>query len=187
MATFRASDIARWFIAWAENVDAEVSNLKLQQLLYYAQGHRLGEKEHPLFGDAIRLGLRARWSLRCTARIRTSGRIRSTPTWRWVKISIGMTSLRFRILSWMCGTAMGRWRRGRCVSALIVRLRGGTRSAATRPKSGSLRRRCCPTSSRGLSEVPRIPCNVAGSLRRATAFKPGTPTNGLRVALHSYG
>lgn len=53
MTTFRASDIARWFIAWAENVDAEVSNLKLQKLLYYAQGHWLGETEYPLFGDAI--------------------------------------------------------------------------------------------------------------------------------------
>ncbi len=53
MTTFRARDIARWFIAWAENVDAEVSNLKLQKLLYYAQGHRLGATGEPLFSDPI--------------------------------------------------------------------------------------------------------------------------------------
>lgn len=53
MTTFRARDIARWFIAWAENLDAEVSNLKLQKLLYYAQGHRLGTTGEPLFSDGI--------------------------------------------------------------------------------------------------------------------------------------
>lgn len=53
MTAFRARDIARWFIAWAENVDAEVSNLKLQKLLYYAQGHCLGATGEPLFSDPI--------------------------------------------------------------------------------------------------------------------------------------
>lgn len=53
MSTFRAIDIARWFVAWADNVDAEVSNLKLQKLLYYAQGHYLGATGQPLFGEAI--------------------------------------------------------------------------------------------------------------------------------------
>ncbi len=53
MTTFRAGDIARWFIAWAENNDAEVSNLKLQKLLYYAQGHRLGSTGNPAFSDPI--------------------------------------------------------------------------------------------------------------------------------------
>ncbi|PND52553.1 MULTISPECIES: Panacea domain-containing protein [Rhodococcus] len=53
MRTYRAIDIARWFIAWADNIDAEVSNLKLQKLLYYAQGHRLGSVGEPLFGDEL--------------------------------------------------------------------------------------------------------------------------------------
>jgi uncharacterized phage-associated protein len=49
----KAIDIARWFVAWAEHIDADVSNLKLQKLLYYAQGHRLAETGQPLFGDEI--------------------------------------------------------------------------------------------------------------------------------------
>ncbi len=53
ITTFTAHDIARWFIAWGERVDAEVSNLKLQKLLYYAQGHRLGTTGYPLFSDSI--------------------------------------------------------------------------------------------------------------------------------------
>lgn len=44
-----ARDIARWFIAWAENIDADVTNLKLQKLLYYAQGHYLADTGQPLF------------------------------------------------------------------------------------------------------------------------------------------
>lgn len=53
MTTYRAQDIARWFIAWAENIDAEVSNLELQKLLYYTQGHRLGSTGVPAFSDPI--------------------------------------------------------------------------------------------------------------------------------------
>lgn len=53
MTTFHARDIARWFIAWAENLDAELSNLKLQKLLYCAQGHRPGATGEPLFDDGI--------------------------------------------------------------------------------------------------------------------------------------
>ncbi|MFT4042334.1 MAG: DUF4065 domain-containing protein [Gordonia sp. (in: high G+C Gram-positive bacteria)] len=53
MTTFPARDIARWFVAWAENLDAEVSNLKLQKLLYYAHGHHLGATGEPLFTEGI--------------------------------------------------------------------------------------------------------------------------------------
>ncbi|NKS20866.1 DUF4065 domain-containing protein [Rhodococcus hoagii] len=53
MTQNKAIDIARWFIAWAENIDAELSNLKLQKMLYYAQGHRLGQFGEPLFRDEI--------------------------------------------------------------------------------------------------------------------------------------
>ncbi|MET7770192.1 type II toxin-antitoxin system antitoxin SocA domain-containing protein [Nocardia sp. NPDC005366] len=49
----RARDVARWFIAWAENIDASISNLKLQKLLYYAQGHHLARTQQPLFSDEI--------------------------------------------------------------------------------------------------------------------------------------
>jgi uncharacterized phage-associated protein len=49
----RALTIAKWFIAWAEAEEDELSNLKLQKLLYYAQGHRLAEQHKPLFADPI--------------------------------------------------------------------------------------------------------------------------------------
>lgn len=42
-----------WLLAWADQNDASVSNLKLQKLLYYAQGHYLGRYGRPLFDDAI--------------------------------------------------------------------------------------------------------------------------------------
>jgi len=46
--------IAKWFIAWAEEEDeSDLSNLKLQKLLYYAQGHHLASHGTPLFKDEI--------------------------------------------------------------------------------------------------------------------------------------
>jgi uncharacterized phage-associated protein len=45
--------IAKWFIAWAEAEGEEISNLKLQKLLYYAQGHYLAEHGRPLFAEPI--------------------------------------------------------------------------------------------------------------------------------------
>ena len=50
--TYRAIDIAKWFIAWADDEDA-VTNMKLQKLLYYAQGHHLRAAGEPLFNDKI--------------------------------------------------------------------------------------------------------------------------------------
>jgi len=35
---YPAKTVAKWFIAWAEAEGEELSNLKLQKLLYYAQG-----------------------------------------------------------------------------------------------------------------------------------------------------
>jgi len=46
-ARYSAELVARWFAAWAEAEDAEVSNLKLQKLLYDAQGHHLAERGAP--------------------------------------------------------------------------------------------------------------------------------------------
>lgn len=51
--TYTASTVAKWFIAYAEADEADLSNLKLQKLLYYAQGHYLAEYGSPLFDDAI--------------------------------------------------------------------------------------------------------------------------------------
>lgn len=51
--TYPASTIARWFIAWATAEDGDLSNLKLQKLLYYAQGHHLQRTGEPLFDDPI--------------------------------------------------------------------------------------------------------------------------------------
>jgi uncharacterized phage-associated protein len=50
---YPALTMAKWFIAWAEAEDEELSNLKLQKLLYYAQGHYLAEYGRPLFTEQI--------------------------------------------------------------------------------------------------------------------------------------
>ena len=52
-APYPALTIAKWFIAWAEAEREELSNLKLQKLLYYAQGHHLAEQHRLLFPDEI--------------------------------------------------------------------------------------------------------------------------------------
>lgn len=53
MASHTARDVAKWLLAWADHNEATLSNLKLQKLLYYAQGHHLGKYRSPLFDDAI--------------------------------------------------------------------------------------------------------------------------------------
>ena len=50
---YPALTIAKWFIAWAEAEEEELSNLKLQKLLYYAQGHHLAERHAPVFTEPI--------------------------------------------------------------------------------------------------------------------------------------
>jgi uncharacterized phage-associated protein len=52
---YEASTIARWFLAWAAfDEEGVLSNLKLQKLLYYAQGHFIANHEGtPLFADDI--------------------------------------------------------------------------------------------------------------------------------------
>ncbi|MEB4208743.1 Panacea domain-containing protein [Mycobacterium sp. 94-17] len=50
---YSATTIAKWFVDWANSDDAELSNLKLQKLLYYAQGHYLAANDRPLFRDDI--------------------------------------------------------------------------------------------------------------------------------------
>lgn len=49
-----AREIANWFLAQAYAVeDTGISNLKLQKILYYAQGHHLAKTGDPLFDDKI--------------------------------------------------------------------------------------------------------------------------------------
>lgn len=53
---YDALTIAKWFVAWTEtdeSGEAEISNLKLQKLLYYAQGNFLAQRHQPLFKDSI--------------------------------------------------------------------------------------------------------------------------------------
>lgn len=50
---YPALTIAKWFVAWAEAEEEDLSNLKLQKLLYYAQGHYLARYNAPLFEDEI--------------------------------------------------------------------------------------------------------------------------------------
>ncbi|SDM90235.1 Panacea domain-containing protein [Allokutzneria albata] len=53
-AKYDATTIAKWFIAWAgEAANASMSNLKLQKILYYAQGHHIARYGQPLFVDEI--------------------------------------------------------------------------------------------------------------------------------------
>ena len=54
----RAKDVAKWFLAHNREImeaeDSEyISNLKLQKLLYYAQGTFLAVTDHALFADPI--------------------------------------------------------------------------------------------------------------------------------------
>lgn len=48
-----ASAVADWLIAWSEQMEAERSHLKIQKLLYYAQGHHLHRYGTPLFDDPM--------------------------------------------------------------------------------------------------------------------------------------
>jgi len=50
---YKAIVIAKWFVAWASANEAELSNLKLQKLLYYAQGYHLARFEGPLFSESL--------------------------------------------------------------------------------------------------------------------------------------
>ena len=54
---YSAADIANWYI-WRVNTDEElgdnITNLKLQKLVYYAQGFHLATFESALFDDEIR-------------------------------------------------------------------------------------------------------------------------------------
>lgn len=52
---FSAQDIAKWFLIRdrAEDNELEISNLKLQKLLYYAQGVYLAITNKPLFSNEI--------------------------------------------------------------------------------------------------------------------------------------
>jgi uncharacterized phage-associated protein len=52
---YEAGTIARWFLAWARfDEEGALSNLKLQKLLYYAQGHYMAHHGgQPLFADEI--------------------------------------------------------------------------------------------------------------------------------------
>lgn len=50
----RAVEVADWFVAWARaNGDNDLTHLKLQKLLYYAQGWNLALYGHPAFSDEI--------------------------------------------------------------------------------------------------------------------------------------
>ncbi|MDJ0413815.1 Panacea domain-containing protein [Rhodococcus opacus] len=49
----RPLDVAKWFVLKAKICDAELSNLKLQKLMYYAQGRSLAVAGRPLFDADI--------------------------------------------------------------------------------------------------------------------------------------
>ncbi|MBD2637176.1 SocA family protein [Limnothrix sp. FACHB-881] len=52
---YKASDIASYFIHLANlEEDGNITNMKLQKLLYYAQGFHLALLDRPLFTDEIR-------------------------------------------------------------------------------------------------------------------------------------
>lgn len=52
--TYSSRQIAEWFLAWAiEEPDSQMTALKIQKLLYYAQGHHLALFNQPLFSEKI--------------------------------------------------------------------------------------------------------------------------------------
>jgi uncharacterized phage-associated protein len=50
---YPAMTIAKWFVAWAQAQPEELSNMKLQKLLYFAQGHYLARHHAPLFAEPM--------------------------------------------------------------------------------------------------------------------------------------
>eukprot|EP00826_Nyctotherus_ovalis_P042107 TRINITY_DN4299_c0_g1_i16.p2 TRINITY_DN4299_c0_g1~~TRINITY_DN4299_c0_g1_i16.p2 ORF type:complete len:120 (+),score=6.22 TRINITY_DN4299_c0_g1_i16:161-520(+) len=58
MAKYKAKDIANWFLAYnqskiVDNGADEITNLKMQKLLYYAQGTYLALKDEKLFDEDL--------------------------------------------------------------------------------------------------------------------------------------
>ncbi len=53
MKNTTASDIATYFIVSFQKKNAEISNLKLQKLLYYAQAWHLALFDEPVFADSL--------------------------------------------------------------------------------------------------------------------------------------
>lgn len=58
MANYSASEIANWFLGFNQYIESisdsdGISNLKLQKLLYYAQGFHLALLNKPLFDESI--------------------------------------------------------------------------------------------------------------------------------------
>ena len=56
-----------WFTQWADFNDADLTNMKLQKLLYYAQGHYLAFFGEPLFEEELEA-----WSHETTGSFRVS-------------------------------------------------------------------------------------------------------------------
>lgn len=51
---YQANSVADWFLAYAEDdPTAEITHLKLQKILYYAQAHYMAVYNKPLFNDEI--------------------------------------------------------------------------------------------------------------------------------------
>jgi hypothetical protein len=110
---YPAMTIAKWFVAWAEagDADADLSNLKLQKLLYYAQGHYLARTGTPLFPETIEAGPTVPLYLRYTEPPRTSAP-RIPGSWTATR-SNGIRSIRRpRISLFLCGTPMVSLRHG---------------------------------------------------------------------------
>ena len=53
LPTYKAAQVARYFLALTDPDDNDVSNLKLQKLCYYAQGLCSAMRGAPLFVDRI--------------------------------------------------------------------------------------------------------------------------------------
>jgi uncharacterized phage-associated protein len=53
---YRAITIAKWFVEWAQVTGEELSNVKLQGLLHYAQVQFRARYGEPLFSDDIEAG-----------------------------------------------------------------------------------------------------------------------------------
>lgn len=109
---YTAMTIARWFIAWAEAEDADLSNLKLQKLLYYAQGHHLARTGEPLFPEAIEAWSHGPVVPSVYRKFREFGsadiRLLDSDVFQWDQIDQDTTD--FLILVWNTYGEFGAWR-----------------------------------------------------------------------------
>jgi uncharacterized phage-associated protein len=111
---YPALTIAKWFIAWAQAEREELSNLKLQKLLYYAQGHHLAQRGAPLFTEQIQAWSHGPVVPPVYREFKTSGsssiELRRTDPFTWSDVDPVTTDFLSRVWNTYGGYSAGRLR-----------------------------------------------------------------------------